>query len=130
MYLLLDANVTAGYYLPRSLPSKLARDRISNIFDSVRSGAEDHFFYIPNFCVAEVFSVFMKHAFGSWNNHLRASGTIDKRVYNSLVTQFSERHSQRVVYLPLRTVTLSRFGNQFGSTNRSLLSVLSRQEEE
>lgn len=90
MYILLDANVTAGYYLPRSLNSKLAQLRIQMIFDSVRSGATDHFFYIPNFCVAEVFSVFMKHAFGSWNRHVKSKGTIDKRVYDSLVRQFQK----------------------------------------
>jgi hypothetical protein len=99
MYFLLDANVTAGYYLPRCLNSKLAQSRIQNIFDSVRSGATNHFFYIPNFCVAEVFSVFMKHAYGSWNRHVRHSGTIDKRVYNSLVRQFQyDIHNGRFLY--------------------------------
>src|SRR5690625_5821185 len=74
MYLLLDANVTAGYYLPRSLNSKKAKDRIANIFDSARSGRSDFFFYLPNFCVAEVFSVFMKHSFGAWNSHVKKKG--------------------------------------------------------
>ena len=50
MYVLLDANVTAGYYLTRSLRSKFATERIANIFDSVRTGESDLFFYIPNFC--------------------------------------------------------------------------------
>ena len=63
MYLLLDANVTAGYYLSRSLDSKRAASRIENILNSIRSGATDHFLYIPNFCIAEVFSTFMKYAF-------------------------------------------------------------------
>jgi len=99
MYLLLDANVTAGYYLPRSLRSSRAQKRIENIFDSVRSGASEHFFYIPNFCVAEVFSVFMKYAFGSWNRHVARKGTIDKRVYNSLVRQFKKDiHNGRFLY--------------------------------
>ncbi len=99
MYLLLDANVTAGYYFPRCLSSTRAQSRIENIFDSVRSGATDHFFYIPNFCVAEVFNVFMKHAYGSWNRHVRRHGTIDKRVYNSLVRQFqSDIHNGRFIY--------------------------------
>ncbi len=83
-----DSNVTAGYYLPRSLNSKKARDRIETIFDSVRSGESDHFFYLPNFCVAEVFSVFMKHTFGTWNSHVKKKGTIDTRAYRSLVKQF------------------------------------------
>jgi hypothetical protein len=99
VYLLLDANVTAGYYLPRSLGSKRARERIAAIFDSVRSGASDHFLYIPNFCIAEVFSVFAKHSFGRWNPHVKNKGTIDTRVYNSLVSQFSEDiHNGRFLY--------------------------------
>ena len=97
MYFLLDANVTAGYYLAQSLRSTKARDRIENIFDSVRSGQRDHFFYIPNFCVAEVFSVFMKHCFGTWNSHV--AHTIDTRHYNRIVKQFQEDiHNGRFLY--------------------------------
>lgn len=99
MYLLLDANVTAGYYLPRSLNSKKARERIANIFDSARSGRSGFFFYLPNFCVAEVFSVFMKHSFGAWNSHVKKKGTIDTRVYMSLVKQFQDDiHNGKFIY--------------------------------
>lgn len=97
LYLLLDSNVTAGYYLPRSLGSKRARVRIQNIFDSVRSGQSPHFLYIPNFCVAEVFSVFAKYSFGAWNRHVPS--TIDTRVYKSLVEQFrADIHNGRFLY--------------------------------
>lgn len=97
MYLLLDANVTAGYYLPRSLRAKKARDRIENIFDSIRSSKREDFLYMPNICIAEVFSVFMKHSFGSWNRQVK--GTIDTRVYNSLVQQFqTDIHSGKFIY--------------------------------
>lgn len=90
MYFLLDANVVASYYLPRSTPSKNVRERITNILDSVRSGASSDFLYIPNFCIAEVFSVFAKHAYGKWNSHVKkAGGAIDKRVYRSLRAQFT-----------------------------------------
>jgi hypothetical protein len=100
MYLLLDSNVTAGYYLPRSLDSIKARDRIQNLFWSIRSKSSDHFLYIPNFCIAEVFSVFMKYAFGGWNPHVRnKGGTIDKRVYQSLVDQFQgDIHNGKFIY--------------------------------
>lgn len=99
MYLLLDSNITAGYYLPRSLNSKKAKDRIQTIFDSVRSRESDHFFYLPNFCVAEVFSVFMKHTFGTWNSHVKKKGTIDTRVYRSLVKQFeTDIHNGAFIY--------------------------------
>lgn len=99
MYLLLDANVTAGYYLPRSLDSKRARKRIEILLQSVLSGESNHFLYIPNICIAEVFSVFMKHAYGSWNPHIRKKGTIDKRVYDSLVCQFQKDiHNGKFMY--------------------------------
>lgn len=99
MYLLLDANVTAGYYLPRALHSKRARKRIATIFNSVRSRSTDHFLYLPNFCIAEVFAVFAKHSWGRWNKHLKNNGTIDSRVYNSLVNQFrSDIHNGAFIY--------------------------------
>lgn len=90
-YVLLDANVTAGYYLPRSLRSLRARSRIEAIVNAARSGQVDVFLYIPNFCIAEVFSTFMKYAFGGWNRHVtRAGGRIDRRVYERLVDQFQK----------------------------------------
>lgn len=100
MYLLLDTNVVAGYYLPRSLDSKRARERIGIILDSIRSGASSHFLYMPNFCIAETFSVFMKHAFGRWNRHVKkAGGKIDARVYESLVDQFvQDIHNGKFIY--------------------------------
>lgn len=99
MWFLLDANVTAGYYLPRSLNSKTAAKRIESIIDSVRSGVRNDFFYIPNICIAEVFSVFMKHCFGEWNKHLKKKGTIDSRVYERLVRQFqADIHNGHFLY--------------------------------
>lgn len=98
-YILLDANVVAGYYLPRSLDSVRARGRIENILDSVRTGESDCFLYIPNFCIAETFSVFMKHGFGKWNRHVKkAGGKIDRRVYERLVNQFQgDIHNGRFI---------------------------------
>ena len=99
MYLLVDANIAAGYYLPRSLWSKRARERARIVFDSVRSGGSDHFLYIPNFCIAEVFSVFAKHSFGRWNRQIKKKGTIDTRVYKSLVKQFgADIHNGSFLY--------------------------------
>lgn len=98
MYVLLDANVTAAYYLPRSTRYQRVKDRIEILFDSVRSGESDHFFYLPNFCVAEVFSVFMKYSFGRWNSHVQGN-TIDSRYYSRIVDQFQKDiHNGQFIY--------------------------------
>ena len=97
-FILLDTNLVAGYYLPRSLRSKKALERIENIFDAKRSGAADIFLYLPNFCVAEVFSVFMKHSYGKWNRR-HVKSTIDTRVYKSLVNQVQDDiHNGKFIY--------------------------------
>jgi hypothetical protein len=98
VFILLDANVTAGYYLPRSLKHARAVERIENLLDSIRAGDAQHFLYIPNFCIAEVFGVFMKYAFGRWNRDVKGK-TLDKRVYQRLVEQFqSDIHNGKFIY--------------------------------
>lgn len=99
MYFLIDANIAAGYYLPRSLSSLNARKRTEIIVDHVRSHRKDHFIYLPNICIAETISVFIKHTFGKWNNHIKNKGTIDKRVYSSLVSSFQQDiHNAKFIY--------------------------------
>lgn len=99
MYFLIDANITAAYYLPRSAKSKKVRNRIQVIFDSLRTKSFPHFFYIPNFCIAEVFGVFAKHCFGRWNPHIRHIGTIDSRCYKKLIEQFEKDiHNGKFLY--------------------------------
>jgi hypothetical protein len=88
-FLLLDANVMAGYYLPRSLAWKRARERIRLIVDAARTGEADLFLYIPNFAIAETFGVFIKHGLGQWNHQVKkAGGKLDRRVYERLIRQF------------------------------------------
>lgn len=101
-YFLLDANITAAYYLPRSIRSKKAANNIEIILNHIRS-FQNHFLYIPNFCIAETFSVFMKHTFGHWNRHVRKHGagkrTIDKRIYQNLVKSFeTDIHNGKFMY--------------------------------
>src|SRR5437870_8496156 len=101
MYGLLDANVTAAYYLARSMKSEKVVERIGNIVDSVRTRASDHFLYIPNICIAETFSVLMKYAFGKWNRHVKRAGRgiLDKRMYEKLIQQFQDDiHNAKVLY--------------------------------
>lgn len=98
MYCLFDANVIAAYYLPATCRSEKVVDAARALIESVRSGGSSHFFYIPNFCIAEVFSVFMKHTYGHWNPHVK-HGTVDGRVHNSVRKQFQEDiHNARLFY--------------------------------
>ena len=66
MYLLLDANIVLGYYLPKSLDFVKARERIQVIVESVRTKQSSHFLYVPNFCIAEIFSNLAKYSFGRY----------------------------------------------------------------
>lgn len=99
MYFLIDANIAAGCYLPRTLNSVKAQKSIQLILDYIRSNPGEHFIYIHNFCIAETFSVFVKHSFGSWNSHVKKKGAIDTRIYKSIVRQFqSDIHNGHFIY--------------------------------
>jgi hypothetical protein len=87
-YLLIDANIAAGYYLPESISNKNAARNIELIINHARNRKEEVFIYMPNFCVAETVSVFIKCSFGKWNKHVKKP--IDTRVYQSLVNQFQK----------------------------------------
>ena len=98
MYCLFDACVVAAYYLPKSTRSKQLVKNARNLIESVRSGESQHFFYIPNFCIAEVFSVFMKYAYGQWNSQVK-HGTIHGKIHNSLRDQFQKDiHNAKLFY--------------------------------
>lgn len=88
-YCLFDTSVLVPYFLPHSHKEAKVHERAVAIIESVRSKASEHFFYIPNFCIAEVFSTFAKHAYGDWNKQV-SSGTIDGRVHASLRKQFQD----------------------------------------
>ena len=97
-YCLFDTSVLVPYFLPHSHKEAKVYERAVAIIESVRSRQSDHFFYIPNFCIAEVFSTFAKHAYGDWNKQVK-SGTIDGRIHASLRKQFqSDIHNAALFY--------------------------------
>ena len=97
-YCLFDANVLIAYFLSHAHRSAKVHERAATIIESVRSRGSDHFFYIPNFCIAEVFSSFAKHAYGDWNKQVR-SGTIDGRIHASVRKQFqADIHNAALFY--------------------------------
>ncbi|KPL01287.1 MAG: hypothetical protein AMJ91_00595 [candidate division Zixibacteria bacterium SM23_73_3] len=98
MYCLFDANVIAAYYCPKTTRSSKVVENARILIESVRSGESRHFFYIPNFCIAEVFSVFMKYAYSSWNKQTK-SGRIHGKVHKRLREQFeTDIHNAKLFY--------------------------------
>jgi len=90
-FVLLDANLVAGYYLPESLSSASARPRIKNIMDAVRNrGAPEIFLYIPDPCVPEVFAVFARYFFATWDKHVKKSlpRKVKKADYEAMLRHF------------------------------------------
>jgi len=90
--------VIVPYFLPKAHKNSEVHARAAALIESVRSGITNHFFYIPNFCIAEVFSTFAKYAYGDWNKQIK-SGTIHGKVHNSLRKQFqSDIHNAALFY--------------------------------
>ena len=90
-FLLLDANLVAGYYLPESLSSVSARPLIKNIIYAVKNGgAPEIFLYIPNLCVPEVLAVFAKYFFATWDRQVKKNlpKKLKKADYESILSQF------------------------------------------
>lgn len=98
VFCLLDTSVIVPYFIPRAHKNSEVHVRIAALIESVRSGMTNHFFYIPNFCIAEVFSTFAKYAYGNWNKQVK-SGTIHGKIHLSLRKQFqSDIHNADLFY--------------------------------
>ena len=97
-FCLFDTSVIVPYFLPKAHKNSEVHARAAALIESVRSGITNHFLYIPNFCIAEVFSTFAKYAYGDWNKQIK-SGTIHGKVHNSLRKQFqSDIHNAALFY--------------------------------
>ena len=74
-YLLLDANLLAGYYAPQTLTCDNAeetRSRIETVVESIRCGCSPHLrLLVPEICVAETQTVLSKHANPKWKGAVR-----------------------------------------------------------
>lgn len=90
-FVLIDANLAAGYYLPASLNSIKAREKIQVIVNSARNGASPELcLFIPNICISEVFGVFAKYFFARWDKHVKKTlpQKLKKDKYDSIRKQF------------------------------------------
>jgi len=90
-FVLLDANLVAGYYLPESLSLVSARPYIKTLIDSVRNeGAPEILLYIPELCIPEVFAVFAKYRFATWDRSVQRnlSMNLKKSGYEAILNLF------------------------------------------
>jgi hypothetical protein len=101
-YLLLDANVVAGYYLPRSSNS-LIHERMTQLVNMLKKRGrtpKPFVLFLPNFCIVEVFNIFRKYRFGKWNRKVISNGgTITKQEYDRVYRQFQKDiHNGKLFY--------------------------------
>ena len=102
-YVLLDASLVAGYYLPAAGRHARAQARIIPLIESVRNGLSPNvFLYIPNTCIAEVFDTLAKYRHGAkWNAHVKKAlpRGLTKKAFLNLRAKFaSDIHNGAVIY--------------------------------
>jgi hypothetical protein len=87
-YLLLDASILPGYFIPSAAKGK-GHERVRILIEAVRKRAvDDLVLYVPNVCIPEVFSAFAKHKYGGrWNKDIKQP--IDARRYKTVRQAFA-----------------------------------------
>ena len=97
-HILIDANVAAAHYAPKSTRSVNLKDRARNLFAGRPRGYEVSFI-IPNFCIAEVFAVFEKYRWGgAWNPHVNPNTRLTPREFQSARRAFHrDIHNGRLI---------------------------------
>lgn len=95
-YVLLDANLLAGYYAPQTFNkySQTAEDKIINLVDAVRAGCAPHIRLLaPEICVSEAQTVLSKHANSKWKGRKSKSGdaeAIHGKSYKTIVKKMRD----------------------------------------
>lgn len=94
LYVLLDANVLAGYYAPQTLIRGDAAERIQMLINSVRCGCSSHIRLLtPEICMAESQTVLSKHCIRKWEGNKPKRDdpkAIHGKRYGSLVKQMRD----------------------------------------
>jgi hypothetical protein len=110
LYVLLDANVLAGYYAPKTLIRGNAAERIKMLIDSVRCGCSSHIRLLtPEICMAEAQTVLSKYCIRKWNGHKpkrEDPQAIHGKTYRALVRQMrDDLHGGKLI----ESVPLARY---------------------
>ena len=89
-YVLLDACVPAAHYAQKSTQNVTLLERATSLLTG-KSPDVDIRFLIPNFCIAEVFSVFEKYRWGrTWNKHVKIGNMLNSAEFKAARRDFSE----------------------------------------
>jgi len=87
-YVLLDANVVAAYFSPKTTRNKTLVARATKLMEGQSSEIKVRFL-ISNFCIAEVFSVFEKYRWGrTWNAHVKKVNTLTPKEFSKVRQSF------------------------------------------
>jgi hypothetical protein len=102
-HVLLDACVAAAAYAPKTTTSKNLRDRATRLLRGSTPDFESSLL-IPNFCIAEVFSVFEKYRWGgAWNTHVSDRTRLNAREFKLAREHFhaSIHNGERLLQMEL-----------------------------
>ncbi len=87
-FALLDANVVAAFYAGKSTQNLKLAVRSNELLQ--KAAENETQLLIPNFCIAEVFSVLEKYRWGKgWNRHVSSANTLSGKEFDAARTQFS-----------------------------------------
>jgi hypothetical protein len=87
-HILIDANVAAAFYVPRSTQSTTLLERSRRLFSGGSPSTEPSFM-IPNFCIAEVFAVIEKYRWGSsWIRDVKKVTPLTSKEFKDARTNF------------------------------------------
>lgn len=87
-YVLLDACVPAAFYAPKSSHNATLVSRANVLLSGSSTDIQTQYF-IPNFCIPEVFSVFEKYRWGkTWNKHVKPGNSLTPAEFKSARERF------------------------------------------
>jgi hypothetical protein len=89
-FVLIDACVAAAHFAPKSTQSANLRKRSTALLTGSSPDVQLRFL-IPNFCIAEVFSVFEKYRWGrTWNKQVKPSHALTPKEFAAARTNFGD----------------------------------------
>ena len=99
-YVIIDSCVIASYYVSESshrYPEVAERARI--IVNHVKSKAGSEIrLVVPNICIPEIFGIFSKYRYGSWNRHVKGHQINDITYWTAKLNCRNDLHHSKVFH--------------------------------